>query len=120
MKSFGILLFCFRAIDTNLYLCVIQQLEQQLSLNGDEILSEFDCPVLELTDQIILVQPTSILGPVSIVHLCTDTCKIVHEAPTRLYERGSIALSTRQLVFKHDFTNRLYCANIIYCTGNYF
>lgn len=98
---------------------MIQQLEQQLSINGDEIITEFDCPVVESTNRLLLVPPTSIMGAVSVVHLCSGSCKILHELSSRLYERETVTLSNRQVVFKHDFTNKLYCINI-YCTGNYF
>ena len=90
-----------------------------MSPSGEQILTEFDCPVIELTKKLFLVSPVVIMGPISIVHLCAGTCTISQEPSTRLYEREEVALTSTQLVFKHDFSNKLYCYNI-YCTGNYF
>ena len=107
-------------IDTNTSVCIIQTLESQLSPTGDELLTEFDCPIFELTDTLLLVSPSVIMGPVSMVHLCSETCKIIQEAPVRLIEREEVSsLSTNKVSFKHDLTNKLYCFNI-YCIGNYF
>ena len=41
-------------------------MEQQFSLTGDEICNEFDCPLVELSQNIFIVDPKVIMGPVSI------------------------------------------------------
>ena len=95
-------------------------MEQQFSLTGDEICNEFDCPLVELSQNIFIVDPKVIMGPVSIVHSCTQTCQVYREPSTCSYEREVVSVAdATQVVFKHDLSNRLYCINI-YCIGNYF
>ena len=96
-------------------------MEQQLSPTGEELCTEYDCPIVELTNHLVIVNPSIVIGPVSIVHLCSNTCKMIDTFPVRLYEREQVLDQTdkSKAVFKHDLNNRLYCFNI-YCTGNYF
>ena len=95
-------------------------MDQQLTLSGNEICNDFECPLLELSRNIYVVDPKAIMGPVSIIHSCTETCKVYQEQSTRHYEREVVTVSyAKSVVFKHDLRNRHYCINI-YCINNYF
>ena len=83
-----------------------------LSTWDDPIIDEFDCPLLALTNTVHLVPPNSIHVAVSIMHQCTNTCKFVETAITRRIEREQVDVHNHSLVFKHDWSNDLYCLNI--------
>ena len=101
-------------------MCAIQVLEEQLSPNGDKIVTEFDCPIATITKQIFFVSSTYIMGPISVAHLCSETCTILQIPSSRVYEREEVTLcNSKHVVYKHDFDNKLYCINI-FCIGNYF
>ena len=97
-------------------MCIIRLFEIQNSL-----VDEYDLPIAILTNELVSVQPLEVMKPVSIVHLCSSSCKLVSRSATRLIERENVELSNApdyQLVFEHDISNQLYVVNN-YCIGNY-
>ena len=69
----------------------------QTTLSGTPLLTEFECPLLELTPHLYTLPTTSIISPISVVHVCSNSCKIIEHT------------------YVHDFSNCLFCLNI-YCT----
>lgn len=99
--SIGILLACGRIVDNKAEVCLIRQLQFQNTVNGTPLLTEFDCPIAILTTNSYIVQTTSIHSPVSVLHVCSDTCKFASDTS----------------IFTHDLTNNVFCYNV-YCIGN--
>ena len=83
-----------------------------MELNGDAIVKDYDCSLLTLTANITIISSSLVIQSVSIVHECTSTCVFTTLPNIRTVERERIELA--QLIFKHDWTNMLYCLNI-YC-----
>ena len=101
-------------------ICVVRCFQIQKAPNGEQIKNEYDCPLVLLTSEFITILPSEIIGPASVVHACSNTCRIIEGRRTRLIERETVELNRQtQLVYKHDISNKLYCINI-FCTGNYF
>ena len=116
---YGVLIACCNAIEEEYEFCMVQVIEVLRAPNGTQLQNEFDCPIASLTNEIFIVEPINIIQPVSIVHLCSDSCKIsTTYNKTRQLEREQVKLSKEQAIFKHDPSNNLYCINI-FCTGNY-
>ena len=88
-------------VDTKTEVCLLRELQCQTTVNGIPLLTEFDCPILLLTTNLYIVQTTFIHAPVSVVHVCSDTCKF----------NGSTC------IYMHDLNNNVYCYNV-YCIGN--
>ena len=68
---------------------------------SEPILTEFDCPLLNLTTNIFVLPTSSICSSISIAHLCSHTC----------------TYSSDCMSYSHDFSNTLFCYNI-YCINN--
>ena len=85
-----------------------------ISTWDDPITDDFECPLLSLTNTVYLVPANSIRiqVAVSIMHQCTNTCKFTETAVNRTIEREQVNVDNRSLVFKHDWSNDLYCLNI--------
>ena len=94
--SFGVLIALFKDIKTSNNLCVIRELKPQVTISGTPLLTEFDCPLLELTTNLYTLPTSSIVCPVSVVHICNNSCKIIEHT------------------YVHDYSNCLFCLNI-YC-----
>lgn len=83
-----------------------------MDVNGENILNEYDCPVLSLTDLIYCIPSQCIKHSISVVHECTTTCTYVTNCISNVIEHETV--QTASLIFKHDWKNKLYCHNI-YC-----
>ena len=97
------LLSCGRIIQNKLAVCIVRKLELQTTGDGVPLLTEFKCPQLLLTNDLYIFPTSIIRRPVSIVHVCSDSCKFT-------------TIST-VLSFTHDLSKNLYCL-YIYCIGN--
>ena len=96
----GKLLCSFNSGHTEL--CVVQLLKAFIA--GDEpILNEQDCPLIQSTNIIMVINSKDIVAPVSLVHQCTSTCKFSLQTVTTTIERKSA--EQNRLIFKHDFIN---------------
>ena len=100
-------------MEQNIDLCIVRFFEVTSTTD------EFDCPIIILTNEIASVLPSTIMGPVSIIHSCSASCKIVSKPIYRTIEREKVQQTDDQLAFIHDISDKLYVLNI-YCTGNYF
>ena len=99
--QYGVLLAIVQAQESLGSMCVVQKLETLEAIDGSALLTEFDCPILNLTSELFHVSPFNIFKPVSIIHICSSTCRMINATN-----------------FVHDFSNGMFCLNI-YCTGNY-
>ena len=77
------------------------------------ILNEFDCPLLDLTTNIYCVDPRVIQSPVSIIHMCNESCRFITAPELTQIERELVSRDSK-LTFVHDALNELFCVNI-YC-----
>ena len=89
--------------------CIIQKLEP-ISLDNEQIVNDFDCPMLTLTNDFYAILPNHILTPVSVVHQCDAACVFVQKPSSTHVERESV--SEHSLVFEHDWSNNMYCLNV--------
>lgn len=85
---------------------------QPIQLGENQLLNEFDCPLLELTHKLAVVPSTAILTVASIVHECTPTCQYIYSNISKRIEMEDI--QCKKLVYIHDKQNTLYSLNI-YC-----
>ena len=98
--EYGVILTIVQSKESLEGMCLIQKLEKMWVIDGTVMLTEFNCPILTLTPHLFLVSPSHICKPVSIVHICLNTCQMIISS------------------FVHDFNNKMFCFNI-FCTGNY-
>ena len=47
---------------------------------------------------------------ISVVHECTNTCKYVSSSSSQRIEHEDVSIS--QLLYKHDYSNKMYCLNV--------
>ena len=78
----------------------MRELKCQIIMSGTPLLTEFDCPLLELTSSLYTLPTNSIISPVSVEHVCNNSCKII------------------EYTYVHDYSNCLFCLDI-YCTSYY-
>lgn len=91
---------------------VIVREYEMIRVGNSEILhNEFDCPLLEKTDRLVIL-PITTFTIASIVHECTRSCCFVTATKKRKIEMEQISNDT--LIFQHDTINNIYCLNI-YC-----
>ena len=103
---YGILLSCLEGARGETF-CVAR-LFTSLSITN-----EYDCPILTISDSLILIPSIKVLRSVSILHLCNSDCIFLSDSScTRSIERQLVNVSS--LSFKHNFSNDLYFLNI-YC-----
>ena len=70
-KQYTLLLSCFSK--DNLEFCLIRQFEE-MELNGDATVNDYDCPLLTLTANITIINSSIVIQSISIVHECTSAC----------------------------------------------
>ena len=105
--SYGVLLCCAE-MGNGHKLCILRGLQMGLSLEGDPVKNETDCPLL--TDTVFTVKSSAVLKGVSILHECGSYCMFLIQTCSTIVERLS-----RKLHFQHDWCgNDLYHLNI-YC-----
>ena len=64
-KQYALLLSCFSK--DNLEFCLIRQFEE-IKLNGDVMINDYDCPLLTLTANITIISSSIAIQSVSIVY----------------------------------------------------
>ena len=84
---------------TGATLCLLQGFLSLLTTTGEQLLNEFDCPLLELTKTLFTVPGGNIRKAVNIVHECTNTCMLAEKAAGQTVEREH--LGCNQLTFVH-------------------
>ena len=94
----GVLLVCGRLEDCDRGaqdVCIVRELHSE----GSPLLTEFDCPIIFLTTNLFVLPLSSIYSPVSVAHICSNTC----------------TFSSDFLTYTHDLSNSLFCYNIYFC-----
>ena len=76
------------------------------------IVNDRECPLLTPTQHIKAINTNTILSAVSIVHECTDDCKITTTRKT-IVERENVTIPDGYHV-EHDYSNDFFCLNV-YC-----
>ena len=71
-----------------------------------------DCGLLKMLSTFIHIEPRQIVQTISIIHECTDNCKILRSA-TITAEREQTT-TDKYYSLSHDYHTHLYCINI-YC-----
>ena len=95
---------------------IIREYEMiRVGIRREILHNEFDCPLLEKTDRLVIV-PITTFTIASIVHECTGSCCFVTRRKKRKIEMEQISNDT--LIFEHDTLNNMYCLNI-YCMKYY-
>ena len=82
---------------------------------GENIVDEFECPLLSMTETIYCVQSVHISHSVSVIHQCTRTCKFTTRLASKTIEHEKI--SSSELCYQHDKKNRMYSLNV-YCLNH--
>ena len=111
----GVLIACVRVTESNHEMCVIRKLDTLLTPHGEPLLSDLECPLLQLSNDLFGVAPSSILKPISVVHACNESCRIIAGPTEHELERETVG--TSRLVHSHDFSNTLFLYNV-FCTAN--
>ena len=106
---------CVQHTFTNTSYCVIQKFQEVLA-GGSPILNEMECPYMLATHNFEVVPSCHIHKSISLIHECSDTCKL-QEATTTLIERKKVSI-TGTKILQHDATNDMYFLNV-YCVNNY-
>ena len=101
---------CYKMLDNDFCFCIIQSFDKLISLNGEEIINEFDCPLMELQDKFIMIIPSTIDHIINIAHECTESCTFRTHALCHTIERQDVLQNA--LTFAHDLKNNIYSLNI--------
>ena len=89
---------------------LINRLFENITHEEEQILNEFNCPLLQLSNCLCLHAASCILRPVSILHECTNSC-IFTTNRVQSIEREEV--ETAGLTFVHDYSNNsMYSLNI--------
>ena len=89
-----------------------------MSLFDEPRVSDFQCPLLNLTDDLYVVPVSSVIKPVSVVHSCNDSGKFLDKHVTPIPIKRE-CVDCWKLVFLHDVCNLTFCYSI-FCTSNTF
>ena len=95
--------------------CVLQKF-CKVSAGGVPIVNEMDCPLLQATDRFYVVPSVNVIGSISIIHECSNSCG-VQQSRKALVERETITI-LGGTTFKHDVMNKFYSVNT-YCINFY-
>jgi hypothetical protein len=93
---FGVILCIFQDQLSSKHFCLIRKIDVVVDAQQQPIVTEFDCPIVEVSFTCYVVSAHSVISPVSLIHLCNHLCTLTQHS------------------FKHDFNNPLFCLNI-YC-----
>ena len=105
----GLLLACFEVCKDHQAICLVRTLEVMDNM-GEQLLNEFDCPLLSMTNLCYCIPSASICHSVSVVHECTHTCTFTSILVSKQVEHESVELV--QKYYQHDWSNNMYCHNI--------
>lgn len=92
--------------------CIVQGFDPMELPTGEQLLNDFDCPLFNLSRTLFSVDSTTIVTATSMVHECGNSCHFQETQDHSMVERELVESTT--LVFKHDWTQLLYCYNV-YC-----
>ena len=92
---YGVLLVCCKTSHGS-QICVLCGLEPALTLQGDSINNELDCPLLMLTNAVFTAKSSMIMG----VHERGNSCKYVNKESSKRIERELQDFS--RLEYEHD------------------
>ena len=87
--------------------CLLRPLAK---LAEQEILNEFDCPLLTMEDRVSVVPASKIGHLVNIVHECTTSCAFEVYSQHQMIEREKASKMT--LAYRHDHSNKIFSLNI--------
>jgi hypothetical protein len=104
--SIGLLLNCFSVREDGLSYSVVRPLDSM----GENLLNEYDCPILTMSNLVYCIPSTSVLYPVSVVHECNNSCVFVSGIISRAVEHEKV--DSAQLCYHHDWSNNMYSLNI--------
>ena len=77
---FGIILTIFHDEKTSADLCVVRQINLVMDTQQHPMVTEFDCPILELLPTCFIVSSHSVISPISLVHLCNHLCHLTEHS----------------------------------------
>ena len=95
--------------------CIVNTFDT-IDVGGHQLINEFDCPLLELTEKFEVVPSVDVLKSVSVIHACSGTCISTPKKRT-LLEREEVEVKTLKTI-KHDYTNNMFFLNL-YCINYY-
>ena len=73
--EYGQLLACVKMVATHESYCIVNKLLPVLSGTSDSpILNEMECPLVTMSSRYEVLESRKILGPISMVHQCDDSC----------------------------------------------
>lgn len=104
----GYLIACIRSSE-NSY-CLLQKLSFIAPARNSPVTNDYDCPLLKVRKEIILIKSTNIITDVSVIHHCTDDCEFIQTSEELIVEREKV--QAPQLTLKHDYSNNIYYLNI--------
>ena len=90
--------------------CVLQQLRYKTNGNGRIICNEYDCPLLTVDNDFLMVKSNNIVTDISVIHHCTDECVFAEATQETIIERQSVDSS--KLTLQHDYSNNTHFLNI--------
>ena len=93
--------------------CLVQGFHELTLPDGQPLVNEYDCPLMDLSTTIFCTAGNNIQRPVSFVHQCSGTCLFKETGASIRNVEREIVQDT--LIFKHDWNNTMYCYNV-YCT----
>lgn len=109
------MLACVKHAKNHTSYCVLQKFEQVFA-GGVHIVNEMDCPLLQATDRFDVVPSVDVMGSVSIIHECNNSCSVQQSRTARI-ERETVTILGGES-FRHDLTNKFYSVNT-YCINYY-
>ena len=92
--------------------CVVKKLLPVLA-GTSPVYNDLDCPLVTTSTRYDVIHSRMVLGPISIVHQCDDSCHSISDSFETKIEREKV-VSKKIKGVKHDKNNTLYCINI-YC-----
>ena len=82
------------------------------SLHGEPLLSDLECPLLQLSNHLYGVETSSLLKPISVVHACTESCTIITGPTEYELERETVGISR--------LVHRQFCLTLLSYTMFFF
>ena len=66
---------------------------EKMDLLGEQMMNEFDCPLLSMTNVLYYIPSNTVSQAVSVVHECTNSCTFVKTSVSRNVEHEAVELS---------------------------
>lgn len=106
---YGLLLATFKTVN-GVAVCFIHGFHLFQSIDGQPVLNQYDCPILELSKMVFCTSSTNISRSVSLVHECTDSCGFKNIGQSWTLERESTERCA--LVYFHVWNNAMFFNNV--------